>query len=198
MGRVMPPPRKEVEAASEGAAYTDDRDKATSLGSAFHVLAQTMVETGRDHDPKRLEALARHHGISARQHVRLQDAIARWERSDIRAEARSHGLLRAEAPFFCRVDASYGDYVEGAIDLLCTDAGSTSALVVDYKTGDAGLSFEEIVARHEMQANFYAYVMRSQGCRSVECAFVCVERDRGDGQPIVVRYAFDDEHPPRI
>ena len=198
MGRVMPPPRKEVEAASEGAAYTDDRDKATSLGSAFHVLAQTMVETGRDHDPKRLEALARHHGISARQHVRLQDAIARWERSDIRAEARSHGLLRAEAPFFCRVDASYGDYVEGAIDLLCTDAGSTSALVVDYKTGDAGLSFEEIVARHEMQANFYATVLMRQGYERISCAFVCVELDDGRGQPVVARYEFDATHPPRI
>ena len=39
-----------------------------------------------------------------------------------------------------RVDSAYGEYVEGSIDLLATDAGSRHALVVDYKTGDAGLS----------------------------------------------------------
>lgn len=176
----------------------EDSDKATDLGSAFHELAQTMVETRSDHDPARLDALSAYWHLSEKAKARLRAAIALWERSEIRSEALSHGVLRPEAPFFIKVDSAYGEYVEGAIDLLCTDPGSDHALVIDYKTGDAGLSMDEVYARHEMQANFYAYVMRSQGCRSVECAFVCVERDRGDGQPVVVRYTFDDEHPPRI
>lgn len=176
----------------------EDSDKATDLGSAFHELAQTMVETRSDHDPARLDALSTYWHLSEKAKARLRVAIELWERSELRSEALSHAVLRPEAPFFIRVDSAYGEYVEGAIDLLCTDPGSDHALVIDYKTGDAGLTTDEVYARHEMQANFYAYVMRSQGCRSVECAFVCVERDRGDGQPIVVRYAFDDEHPPRI
>lgn len=176
----------------------DDTDKATSLGSAFHELAQTMIEAGGDHDEVRLEALSRHWHLSARQHARLVEAITRWEGSDLRREALSHTLVRPEVPFFIAVDSAYGSYVEGAIDLLCTDAGSDEALVVDYKTGDVGLTLDEVRARHEMQANFYAYVMRSQGYRHVSCAFVCVECDRGDGQPVVVRYAFDDANPPCI
>lgn len=192
------PPKEQTEAEAEGSAYTDDADKATNLGSAFHELAQTMVETLGDHDPVRLEALERHWHLSDRQAKRLREAIKLWEGCDLRREALAYNLVRAEVPFFIKVDAAYGEYVEGAIDLLCCDKGSDEALVVDYKTGDKGLTLEQIRARHEMQANFYAHVMMSQGCRRVECAFVCVECDRGDGQPIVVRYAFDDANPPRI
>lgn len=196
--RPQLPTRQQLGEPADDEGQTDDADRATSLGSAFHVLAQTMVETGRDHDPARLEALARSQGISERQRRRLEAAIARWERSDIRSEALGHDVLRAEAPFFQRVESAYGDYVEGAIDLLCTDVGSTSALVIDYKTGDRGLSLEEISARHEMQANFYASVLMGQGFEEVDCAFVCVEREGGDGQPLVVRYAFDARNPPHM
>ena len=102
-----------------------------------------------------------------------------------------------------RVDSAYGEYVEGSIDLLATDAGSRHALVVDYKTGDAGLSEEELRAHHEMQANFYASVLMQGGLKDVECAFCCVERDASElggrvGQPLVVRYRFDGKHPPRL
>jgi RecB family exonuclease len=88
--------------------------------------------------------------------------------------------------------------VEGAIDLLATDAGSTEALVIDYKTGDRGLSIEQIEARHRMQANFYAWVLMDQGFEEVECAFCCVEVDDGSGGPVVVRYRFDAQTPPQI
>lgn len=175
-----------------------DADKATNLGSAFHELAQTMVETGRDHAPGRLEALSRHWGLSTRQRRRLGEAIARWEGSDLRREALAYRLVRPEVPFFLKVESAYGEYVEGAIDLLCVNGGSGQALVVDYKTGDVGLSADELRARHEMQANFYASVLMGQGYAPVSCAFVCVECDRGDGQPIVVRYDFDGDHLPRI
>lgn len=175
-----------------------DADKATSLGSAFHELAQTMVEAGGDHDEARLEALARHWHLSDRQRRRLEEAICRWERSDLRREALSYELVQPEVPFFIKVDSRYGSYVEGAIDLLCRNRSTKEVLVVDYKTGDVGLTLDEIAARHEMQANFYAHVMMAQGSEAVECAFVCVECDRGDGQPVVVRYAFDEANPPRI
>ncbi len=55
--RPPTPTRAEQDAEAEGAAYTPDADKATALGSAFHQLAQTMVETGRLHSEGRLEAL---------------------------------------------------------------------------------------------------------------------------------------------
>lgn len=197
-GRPPTPSKAEQQAAAEGAPYAPDVDKATNLGSAFHELAQTMVETQRAHDPKRLEALARTWHLSERQHRRLREAITRWEGSALRQEVWTHDLVRAEVPFFVRVDARYGNYVEGAIDLLACDHGSTSALVVDYKTGDVGLTRAQVEERHRMQANFYAWVMMSQGYAEVTCAFCCVEVDDGTGGPLVVRYRFDAETPPRI
>lgn len=196
--RPPAPSKAEQRAEAEGASYAPDTDKATNLGSAFHELAQTMVETRRPHDPRRLEALARTWNLSTRQHARLEKAIARWEGSALRQEVWTHGLVRAEVPFFVRVDARYGDYVEGAIDLLACDHGSKAALVVDYKTGDVGLTTDEIEARHRMQANFYAWVMMSQGYAEVTCAFCCVEVDDGAGEPVVVRYRFDAATPPHI
>lgn len=192
------PPRAQREAEAQGAPFVDDADKATSLGSAFHELAQTMVETGRDHDPARLEALARSWHLSQRQIERLHAAIARWEGSGLRAEALSYGRVLAEAPFFVRVDSSLGSHVEGAIDLLAFDPGSRRALVVDYKTGDVGLSPAEVAERHRMQANFYAWVLMDQGFDEVECAFCCVEVDDGEGGPLVLRYRFGPATKPSI
>lgn len=192
------PPKAQQEAEVEGSSYTDDVDKATNLGSAFHELAQTMVETGRDHGPARLEALSQTWNLSQRQVKRLHEAIARWEGSAIRREALAYDLVRPEVPFFVQVESRYGQYVEGAIDLLACDRGATEALVVDYKTGDVGLTLEQIEDRHRMQANFYAWVLMDQGFEAVECAFVCVEVDDGAGGPVVVRYRFDQDAPPRI
>ncbi|MDO4797500.1 MAG: UvrD-helicase domain-containing protein [Coriobacteriales bacterium] len=190
-GRRPPtPPLAELEAQAEGSAYTPDADKATSLGSAFHELAQTMVETRRDHDPARLEALVRTWRLSDRAAARLRAAVARWERSALRREVWEWPLVRAEVPFFVQAHSAYGEYLEGAIDLLATNVQATSALVVDYKTGDAGLSVAEIEERHRMQAEFYAGVLMDQGFGYVECAFACVEREDEAGEPIVVRYTF--------
>lgn len=177
---------------------TADGDKATNLGSAFHELAQTMIEAKGNHSPRRLEALCRYWHLSAAQRRRLVEAIERWERSDVRREALAWGTVRPEVPFFIKVDSAYGTHVEGAIDLLCTNPGSSGALVLDYKTGDVGLTLDQIRARHEMQANFYAHVMMTQGYDRVTCVFVCVECDRGDGQPVDVRYTFDGGNLPRI
>ena len=196
--KPVTPPRAEQEAEAEGSPYTDDTDKATNLGSAFHELAQTMVETGGDYDPLRLEALARTWHLSPRATERLRAAIARWETSELRREALSYARVQPEVPFFVTTDSPYGSHVEGAIDLLAYNPGETEALVVDYKTGDVGLSHDEILQRHRMQANFYAWVLMSQGFKEVTCAFCCVEVDDGAGGPVVVRYHFDGQALPHI
>lgn len=192
-GRPDPvPTREQREAADAGAPVTQDADRATNLGSAFHELAQAMVERGGAVGEAEVCARADYWNLSPRARTRLTAALARWEGSRLRAEALSHGLVRAEVPFFCRVDSPHGRYLEGAIDLLATDPGSDEALLVDYKTGDAGLSVEQVRARHQMQAEFYADVLARQGFSSVTCAFVCVEReDPADpAQPLQVRYHF--------
>lgn len=194
-GEIPPTPLScDVEGRCEGSGEPEgtssDADRATSLGSAFHQLAQAMVESGSSPAPERVSATERRWRLSPRQCDRLELALARWEGSDIRREALSHACLRAEQPFFQRVESSFGRYAEGAIDLLCTDPGSTRALVVDYKTGDAALSPGELAERHRMQADLYASVLLGEGFDEVECAFVCVEREVEGGQPLVLRYGF--------
>ena len=192
--RPPTPTRAEREAEAQGAPATEDADRATNLGSAFHELAQAMVECGGVVDEGRIASQARQWNLSARAEGRLRAALARWQGSAIRAEALSWPLVRSEVPFFQpRPDSPHGDYLEGAIDLLCSDGSGERALVVDYKTGDAGLSLEEVRERHAMQADFYAGVLLAEGFSAVECAFVCVERDdpASPGEPLVVRYAFE-------
>ena len=158
-----------------------------------------LVETGGRLTPDQVVSMERYWGLSTRQKVRLEDALARWRDSAIRAEALSHARVQAEVPFFCDTgETRFGSYVEGFIDLLATDPGSTEALVVDYKTGDAGLSPEQVWQTHEMQANFYAWVLMGQGFERVRCAFVCVEREAEDGGPLVARYEFDADHRPEL
>ncbi|MBM6775560.1 PD-(D/E)XK nuclease family protein, partial [Olsenella profusa] len=193
-GRPVTPTRAERDAEAAGAPAIDDADRATNLGSAFHELAQAMVESGRPVDGERVAAQARRWNLSARAEARLRAALARWEGSSLRAEALAWPHVRAEVPFFQSRPASpYGDFLEGAIDLLCTSEDGRRALVVDYKTGDAGLTSEEVRARHAMQAEFYAGVLLAEGFEHVACAFVCVERDDASapGEPLVARYAFD-------
>lgn len=183
-----PMPRKEErEAVAAGEPVTSDEDKATNLGSAFHAIAQSMVEAAADPDSARVDKICRRWGLSARQRARLDAALENWCKSPLRQEAWSWELVRAEVPFFALSGGSpHGRYVEGAIDLLCTKGAACEgpALVVDYKTGDLGLSEDQVRARHAAQAELYASVLLSLGFCSVECAFICVETS------LVVRYQF--------
>lgn len=192
------PTRTEREQEEEGSPELLDADKATNLGSAFHELAQGMVETGSYPSPARIEGLSGYWHLSDRARARLNAALERWWGSDLRREALAHDLVRAEVPFFSHVHSDFGEYVEGSIDLLATSAGSKEAFLVDYKTGDAGLDIDQIRERHRMQAHFYARVLMNQGFEQVVCSFVCVEREDADGQPLVVRYRFDEEHKPAL
>ena len=177
------------------AADLDDADRATSLGSAFHELARYMVETGEVPDETRMGIVTRNYGVTRRDLPRLTAALGRWGRSILRREVLSHTLVRAEVPFFLEAPSALGENLEGAIDLLACDALPSSgevpeALLVDYKTGDQGLTLSQIRARHELQARFYAYVLKRMGYGKVTCAFVCVELEDETGEPVVMRYRF--------
>lgn len=183
----------EVQAQAAESALAADEDYATNLGSAFHQLAQALVESGGNLPEGRLEACARQWKVRGRGIDRLREAFDRWVGSALRKETLSYELVRAEVPFFQAVSSSHGEYLEGAIDLLCTNPGSAQALLVDYKTGDRGLSVEEAYARHEKQARLYTEVLAREGLTDVTCAFVCVEREDEEkpGEPLVLRYRFE-------
>lgn len=175
----------------------DDGVDPTNLGSAFHELAQIMVETQSKVDEQTIDKLCLKNSVPQRAVSRVKQALELWSNSAIRKEALAHDVVIAESPFTLQVDSEYGNYVEGAIDLLAYNKGSKDALVVDYKTGDKGLSATQIYEHHQMQANFYAYVLMQRGFTKVECAFVCVEVEEA-GQPHVARYTFDVNHQPRL
>ena len=175
----------------------DDGVDPTSLGSAFHELAQIMVETQSKVDEQTIDKLCLKNSVPQRAISRVKQALELWSNSAIRQEALAHDVVIAESPFTLQVDSKYGNYVEGAIDLLAYNKGSKDALVVDYKTGDKGLSAAQIYEHHQMQANFYAYVLMQRGFTKVKCAFVCVEVEEA-GQPHVARYTFDVNHQPRL
>ena len=178
-------------------SLADDGVDPTSLGSAFHELAQIMVETQSKVDDSTIDRLCLKNSVPQRAVARVKQALELWSNSAIRQEALAHDVVIAESPFTLQVDSEYGNYVEGAIDLLAYNKGSKDALVVDYKTGDKGLSATQIYEHHQMQANFYAYVLMQRGFTKVECAFVCVEVEEA-GQPHVARYTFDVNHQPRL
>ena len=175
----------------------DDGVNPTNLGSAFHELAQIMVETQSKVDEQTIERQCLKNSVPQRAVSRVKQALELWSNSAIRQEALAHDVVIAESPFTLQVDSEYGNYVEGAIDLLAYNKGSKDALVVDYKTGDKGLSATQIYEHHQMQANFYAYVLLQRGFTKVECVFVCVEVEEA-GQPHVARYTFDVNHQPRL
>ena len=182
---------------ASSSTLADDGVDPTNLGSAFHELAQSMVETQSKVDDNTIDRLCLKNSVPQRAVSRVKQALDLWANSEIRQAALAHDVVIAESPFTLQVDSKYGNYVEGAIDLLAYNKGSKDALVVDYKTGDKGLSAAQIYEHHQMQANLYAYVLMQRGFTKVECAFVCVEVEEA-GQPHVARYLFDVNHQPQL
>ena len=195
-GENNPQPVAETSVMLPG-TLADDGVDPTGLGSAFHELAQIMVETQSKVDDSTIDRLCLKNSVPQRVVSRVKKALELWSGSEIRQEALAHDVVIAESPFTLQVNSEYGNYVEGAIDLLAYNKGSKDALVIDYKTGDKGLSVAQIYAHHQMQANFYAYVLMQRGFTKVECAFVCVEVEEA-GQPHVARYTFDVNYQPRL
>lgn len=167
-----------------------DATPATNFGSAFHQLAQLMVEENAYPSELRFAAVCRRWCIPSKSAARLREALQRWYTSSIRKEALSYPSCAAELDFIYHYKTVYGDVIEGAFDLLAYDDAAHKALLIDYKTGDADLSYEEVYARHKRQAHVYYNVLRARGFTTITCAFVCVERETNDGQPLVVYYQF--------
>ena len=197
-----------VDDAASASLGARDADAATSLGTAFHRLAQLAGLAWQPGcalerpDAARQRALERSCGLSAEQRDRLDAALERWFASDIASRMGACESVSPEAPFLVRVggpcDAAY---LEGEIDLLgCVAPAGTreqpagSALVVDYKTGGSPAeTAEQLHEKHLLQATCYAYAVLLEGYAQVECMFVRVEQDRADapGQPQTVSYRFD-------
>jgi ATP-dependent exoDNAse (exonuclease V) beta subunit len=181
---------------TEVRAQEFDPDRATSLGTAFHVLAQFIAETGSYPDEERVASVAREAGVRSKDMRRLRGALKRWYDSDLRQDTLLAHSVHAELPFFVEVVSKHGQWLEGAFDLLC-DMGSGIYHVVDYKTGDIGLDAGQARALHEMQARYYARVLLDEGAKHVTCTFVLVERDL-DGQPMTVAYEYDRSDIPSL
>ncbi len=197
-----------VAVAASASLGARDADAATSLGTAFHRLAQLAALAWQPGcalerpDAARQRALERSCGLSAEQRDRLDAALERWFASDIASRMGACESVIPEAPFLVRVggpcDAAY---LEGEIDLLgCVAPAGTreqpagSALVVDYKTGGSPAeTAEQLHEKHLLQATCYAYAVLLEGYAQVECVFVRVEQDRSvaPGQPQTVSYRFD-------
>ena len=153
-------------------------------------------------DDDRLRTLARTWGLADDALPRLREALTRWANSDVAREAYRHARVQAEAPLFAHVDGPTGEplYLNGAIDLLCTDE-TTRAFIVDYKTGGSPDETPgQLEAKHRLQAQCYAYATLASGYDTVDIAFVRVEQpDPADtAQPQVVRYAFEHAQLPQL
>ena len=184
---------------NDAAASTEPAGDPTALGSAFHALAQWLVECGANVlPPERIEAQCRYWGVTPSQRARLNAALARWMGSAVRVEALAWPLVRAEVPFFSlgmeELSEQFGRYAEGAIDLLCTDpARPDEALVIDYKTGgNPAETAEQLHEKHALQARVYADVLHKAGYAHVTLKFVRVEVEDADhpGEPQVVTYTL--------
>lgn len=181
-----------------GAAAEGD---ATELGLAFHRVAEYMALTGLLHDgrvelpdPARIAVLRASYDLTDGQAVRLDEALERWTRSELASRAAAYPSIRPEVPFslcFTEADGT-SSFLNGDIDLLCTDAEGLSAFIVDYKTGGTDAeTMPQLEQKHRLQALCYADAVFAAGMEHVELSFVRVERDDGCGQPQVVCYAFD-------
>ena len=199
-----------------GARLLADADKATDVGSAFHVLAQRAarcaVAKGEEGRPAAIEmpsreaidAAVRRMGCAPATVDRVQRAFERWCESSVAANMASHRVLRAELPFFVAfpVAEPSGEcaYLEGSMDLFaCDEMGAGDAYIVDYKTG--GLPKEhadDLVEKHRLQAECYAYAALEHGFSRVRATFVRVEAPAEDGSPQTVHYLYERSDMPQL
>lgn len=168
--------------------FVADVDKATDFGSAFHRLAQLAARHDIAFSQARFNAVAATYGIKDLD--RLKRAIDRWFASSVCQRALLQDEHRAEVPFCVSVGE---EYLEGEIDLFCTDDG-THAFIVDYKTGGSPAETDEqLHEKHLLQAQCYAFATLGQGFKSVEFAFVRVEQEDPAGVDTLqaVPYRFE-------
>lgn len=183
-----------------------DPDKATDLGSAFHMCAQSAVESWPGVGPiappssGRVRAICRSCGVGAEGEARLSRALDGWFASAACQDAAKHASVAAEVPFMVEVGEGEGSVVlEGAIDLLCADGLGERAYVVDYKTGGrAEESEDDLEKKHLLQAQCYALAVLRQGYPEVRLDFVRVEQRDVSGGVQVVSYGFGADELPSL
>ncbi len=172
-----------------------DEDKATDFGIAFHRAAEYCGKTGSVPSDGAVGAIARSVGLSDAGTERLRRAVALWFDSPCFREASRYSSVRSEVPFL--VSLGEGMYLEGEIDLLCTD-GDGKAFVVDYKTGrNRLLTEDDLLRKHRLQAQSYAYALLVSGYEEVELRFVYVEQPQDEGglRSVGFRFAEGDRLP---
>ncbi len=174
-------------------------EDATALGTAFHRLAQLAIinrdRTGthhleRPHD-EAVQAQVQKLKVTGSQEARLNRALDTWFASPQAQELCEYDGLEAEVPFMVQLPRSDEEplYLEGEIDALATTGDV--AFFVDYKTGGSEQeTAEQIRAKHELQAQCYAYALLRSGFKMVKATFVRVEQLSKEGMPQTVTYEF--------
>ena len=199
-----------------GARLLADADKATDVGSAFHVLAQRAarraVARGEGGRPAAIEmpsreaidAAVRRMGCAPAAVDRVQRALERWCESSVAANMVSHRVLRAELPFFVAFPVAEpgGEcaYLEGSMDLFaCDEMDAGDAYIVDYKTGGSPKEHaDDLAEKHRLQAECYAYAALEHGFSRVQATFVRVEAPAEDGSPQTVHYLYERSDRPQL
>ena len=178
---------------------TDNTDNYTqSLNNNVIIPSQT-----------RINAILAKFDISKRQYSRYIKALENWCNSKIAARAAKYQNVQAEVPFCMEFSCEHSDpsnqqsaspyFINGEIDLLCSDKGSTDAFVVDYKTGGTqNQTQDELNQKHILQSMCYAYALLASWASHVELAFVRVEHIDSDGEPQTVMYSYNKKDLPII
>lgn len=198
-----------------GRSLAADADKATEMGTAFHLLAQRAVATRAQGvslevpDDACIACIARQNGLGVSSNARLRRALERWVASDAARKACEQPVVCAELPFAVSLEmapASDPVCLEGSIDLFAApcmpgscEAQGQSALIVDYKTGGSAQETpDQVREKHALQASCYAYAVLKGGFSQVEAIFVRVEQEDEAcaGQPQCVSYRFSQEDLP--
>lgn len=143
--------------------------KATDFGSAFHAVTELFAED-EPLDVERVSAIARYHGLGADGAGRLIAAFEAYRASETAQRLRQLPTVRRETAFAIHVGGADGFLLDGSIDVYAADGDR--ALIVDYKTGKAGVSIEEAGHTYELQARCYALAAARDGRASVDVVFV--------------------------
>lgn len=191
----------EPEVAEGSVLVREPGEDPTSLGTAFHRLAQrAIMACGASRGgalempaPEIVQAQKAKLGVSPSQSARLDKALLYWFGSSLAQELCAFDALEAEVPFMVRLESAEGKalFLEGEIDALA--ASGDAAFFVDYKTGGTAQETEaQLKEKHRLQAQCYAYALLRAGYASVKAAFVRVEQEQ------TVAYEFEASDAPRL
>lgn len=77
--------------------------------------------------------------------------------------------------------------------------GAGDAYIVDYKTGGSPKEHaDDLIEKHRLQAECYAYAALEHGFSRVQATFVRVEAPAEDGSPQTVHYLYERSDMPQL